>query len=606
MLVVVSVLCDSALASGWSIQATPILGGQPQDVLNGVSCTSSTGCTAVGDYVNRTGTKVTLVERWNGSGWSSQPTPGLSGNPVLDGVSCETAGDCTAVGEYRNSSGTEVTLAEHWNGTTWTIQVTPNPSGATSSALSGVSCTPEGECMAVGGYVNASGASQSLAESWNGSMWSIAGSPTGGGLSRVSCTGAMACTAVDGGTLVERWDGTAWTTQAFAFPAGTTSMQLYGVTCLGASTCVAVGHWLSIHCNNGQPTCNCFRYPYCTIRQSTMVEWWDGSAWTIGSNPGPVGFFYDVSCPATNDCTAVGRAAGNQELAARWNGTGWTVQSTPTLSAGGSLSSVSCTAASACTAVGQTGGVSLAERWDGMGWAIQRTVNPAGPANPRLSGVSCTTATVCTAVGSYTNTSGSQVGLAENWTGTSWSTQPTAVPNGSVGNFLSGVSCNSQTACTAAGADGTGFGNPVPDVALAEAWNGAGWTDEQAPTPSGDQSILTGVSCPVPTSCVAVGYAYPLGAGSQVLLAERWNGASWAIEPTRSRPAHPRPRSQACRARRRRRALGWEPLTGRSSPSSGTGVPGRSGPHPGQGASPACPARQRMRAWGWGARAERR
>ena len=86
-----------------------------------------------------------------GAGWSVVPSP----NPQvpqgsLSGVSCTSASACTAVGDYTNTTGTRVTLAERWNGTSWTIQSTPNPTGAKGSSLSGVSCTSASACTAVG------------------------------------------------------------------------------------------------------------------------------------------------------------------------------------------------------------------------------------------------------------------------------------------------------------------------------------------------------------------------------------------------------------------------------------------------------------------------
>jgi hypothetical protein len=55
----------AAAATGWSIQPTPNPAGSPVSLLNGVSCTSATACTAVGGYNNGTA-GVTLAEHWSG------------------------------------------------------------------------------------------------------------------------------------------------------------------------------------------------------------------------------------------------------------------------------------------------------------------------------------------------------------------------------------------------------------------------------------------------------------------------------------------------------------------------------------------------------------
>jgi hypothetical protein len=141
----------------------------PQNRLLGVSCVSPTACTAVGEYVNNDGVQVTLAEHWNGTTWTTQTTPNPNGatNSVLLGVSCTSATACTAVGEYVNPNGVWVTLAEHWNGTTWTIQTSPNPRGGTNNLLQGVSCTSTTACIAVGAYNNPDGNQPTLAERYS-------------------------------------------------------------------------------------------------------------------------------------------------------------------------------------------------------------------------------------------------------------------------------------------------------------------------------------------------------------------------------------------------------------------------------------------------------
>jgi hypothetical protein len=104
----------------WSIQSTPNP-NNVDNVLDGVSCSSATACTAVGSGVN-----APLAERFNGSRWAIQPTPKVAGTQpvVLFSVACPTATDCIAVGDYSSAAG-YTPLAEQWNGTAWTIRPTP-------------------------------------------------------------------------------------------------------------------------------------------------------------------------------------------------------------------------------------------------------------------------------------------------------------------------------------------------------------------------------------------------------------------------------------------------------------------------------------------------
>ena len=66
----------------------------------------------------------------------------------------------------------------------------------------------------------------------------------------MSCSSPGACTAVGvfdnlpgTGTLVERWNGTSWSIQASANPAGAFTSVLFGVSCPAATFCVAVGNY---------------------------------------------------------------------------------------------------------------------------------------------------------------------------------------------------------------------------------------------------------------------------------------------------------------------------------------------------------------------------
>jgi hypothetical protein len=55
----------------------------------------------------------------------------------------------------------------------------------------------------------------------------------------------------------------------------------------------------------------------------------------------------------------------------------------------------------------------LAEAWDGTSWSIQTTPGPSGGQLPELSGVACTTANGCTAVGDYYTITGVFLTLVE-------------------------------------------------------------------------------------------------------------------------------------------------------------------------------------------------
>jgi hypothetical protein len=266
----------------WSIQPTPNPSGSQFGFLNGVSCTSSSACEAVGFYVNSSGTGVNLAERWKGTKWSIQPTPNPSGSQFgfLNGVSCTSSSACEAVGSYLNSSGTGVNLAERWNGTNWVIQPTPNPSGS-QFGFNGVSCTSSSACEAVGSYLNSSGTGVNLAERWNGTNWVIQPTPNPSGsqfgfLNGVSCTSSSACEAVGsylnssgtGVNLAERWNGTKWSIQPTPNRTQASTSGFGAVSCPMPSFCMAAGS-----------SANGFSTPV------SLAESWNGNDWKIQKTP---------------------------------------------------------------------------------------------------------------------------------------------------------------------------------------------------------------------------------------------------------------------------------------------------------------------------------
>ena len=86
------------------------------------------------------------------------------------------------------------------SGGTWEIAVSHETSGLHDNTLQGVSCTSPTACTAAG-YVNTGSSHQTLIESWDGSAWSIIPSPdpstsVDSEFNGISCTSPTACTAV--------------------------------------------------------------------------------------------------------------------------------------------------------------------------------------------------------------------------------------------------------------------------------------------------------------------------------------------------------------------------------------------------------------------------
>jgi hypothetical protein len=374
---------------GWAVQPTPNPAGAKQSALTGISCSASTACVAVGWSATRAApygmyqsSRVVLAERWNGAGWTLQPTPIPAGakDSEFTAVSCTSANACTAVGTYRDSAGADVTLAERWTGSNWIVQRTVNPGEAlteqefdaaqSGSNLNGVACASATSCTAVGHYSNNKGST----------------------------------------ALIEHWDGSRWTLQTPSDPA---RHPMSSVSCTASSACTAVGD-----------------------AQDALAEQWNGAAWVLQRTPSlappktPYGSFTGVSCRSGTVCTAVGvknEARGDSSvlvpLAEHWDGTGWALQKVPIppgyTYANNDLVGVSCASNAACTAVGSQNPRSgidlpLVERWNGSSWTIEQTPSPADILSGGLLSVSCTSPTVCFGVGNFTHkTGGATVTLAE-------------------------------------------------------------------------------------------------------------------------------------------------------------------------------------------------
>jgi hypothetical protein len=245
--------------TSWTAESASIPSGATSSQLTGVSCPKATSvCSAVGLSANGSGVQMPLAEWWNGSGWTIQsvPIPSGSVSAQLSGVSCSSSSDCTAVGTFVNGSSVQLPLAERWNGSSWTVQTTPTAAGAASTTLNAVACPSADAYTAVGSY-NESGV-VSLAERWNGTTWTVQSTPNpvtkSDRLFAVSCPSASICTAAGSYenasgvlvTLAERWSGGSWAVQSTPNPSGliasiNSGQPFDAVSCASSAACIAVG-----------------------------------------------------------------------------------------------------------------------------------------------------------------------------------------------------------------------------------------------------------------------------------------------------------------------------------------------------------------------------
>ena len=355
----------------WSIVKSPNVGSPGTNQLFATTCASASDCWAVG-YSDIGNGYSTLIERWNGSVWAIVSSPNNSGDNILYGVTCTSTLDCWAVGTYFNDDLFQRTLIEHWNGAVWNIVSSPNRglSSPPIDVLVGVACISPSECWAAGSNDDSNGVGQ---------------------------------------TLIERWDGTSWTIVDSPNPSGSNSFQ--AVTCASPSPpeeCWAVGQTVTS-----------------LGRAQTLVEEWDGSAWSLVSSPNSGNYddLRGVTCASHGDCWAVGNYSGvtnDQTLIEHWNGVLWAIVSSPNTSTmqNNYLLAVACASASDCSAVGYYANGSfltqtLIEQWDGNLWTIVSSPNPSGAQNSQLMGVTCASLAQRWAAGCYSNSTGPPQTLVE-------------------------------------------------------------------------------------------------------------------------------------------------------------------------------------------------
>ncbi len=231
-----------------------------------------------------------------------------------------------------------------------------------------------------------------------------------------------------------------------------------------------------------------------------------------------------IACPSATDCIAVGTsypssgASGPSAIAEQWNGTSWAVVTLPPPSgtpsgAGSSLAAVACPTSTTCFAVGIG-----AYEWNGGTWSTVNLPAPAG-SSTNFMGMSCPSPTLCFVLGGAMNTSSTSIsstGIIDEWSSGSWSSvanvpQPSA---SGLYNVMTAISCPSATACLAVGTSQPAASGSTPPTSVADEWNGTTWSSI-APSPSGQG--LSAVGCATTTTCFL--------AGPGTLL--DWNGSTF-------------------------------------------------------------------------------
>jgi hypothetical protein len=283
-------------------------------------------------------------------------------------------------------------------------------------------------------------------------------------------------------SLIEQWDGSNWNVITSPNPAGKPDVELNGVAAVSASDVWAVGH-------SGDPS----YIPY-----QTLTEHWNGTGWSIISSPSPGmnngNDLYGVAAISSNDVWAVGWYQSGQSgqeggaLTMHWNGTSWTVVPNPSKA---TLYAITAVASNDVWAVGSQ----VIMHWNGTIWSSVSFPLPVGSNQyVALKGISATSANDVWAVGyhQWPYFSGYlQAPVTYHWDGISWSLVYNA---GMTNEVLSGVAAIAANDVWAVGDNGQ-----------LQYWNGAAWSRVTAPYPD-NGGRFNGVAAASASDVWAVGY----------------------------------------------------------------------------------------------------
>ena len=324
----------------WQVIDSALPPGGANSTFLGITAIAANDAWAVGTYNDKFGNQYTFAEHWDGTQWNyvTSPNPAGSTNSWFTAVSPTSTSDIWAVGYYFNNSvNANQTLIEHWNGAAWSIVSSPD-SGTGSNFLTGVSAIAPNNVWAVGNYSDINGHyGQRLMEHWDGTSWSLVSTPapkktlgttftaiTAISASDVWTVGSAYSTKSVTRTLTEHLNGKNWSVVASPSPGtGSLGSLLNGVAAMTTNDVWTVGEYYP----SGSST-----------SRSTLTEHWNGSTWSVVKSPNaPKGVsgsgFNAVTSLSDKNVWAVGSYYdGNfnpQSLVEYWNGTKWSIANNP-------------------------------------------------------------------------------------------------------------------------------------------------------------------------------------------------------------------------------------------------------------------------------------
>ena len=305
------------------------------DVFNSVSCASAGNCVAVGEFHNAAGGYEAFTQTQTNGIWGTTELatfePGVATTGQLAGgrfnsVSCASPGNCVAAGSFSNPDGNFEAFTQTQTNGIWANAV-PAAFGtgiqgvSPDGHLNSVTCTSEGNCVAVGRFRNAAGGNEAFTQTQTNGSW---GSPTpatfGIGVQNsepnaefksVTCVSSGNCVAAGfvknaaGGqeafTQTQtngNWEVAVTATFATGVQSANPSTLFESISCSSVGNCVAAGHFA-----------NPSGYQEAFVQVQKDGAWQTATPATFASgvqNLEPWASFHSISCVSDGNCAAVG------------------------------------------------------------------------------------------------------------------------------------------------------------------------------------------------------------------------------------------------------------------------------------------------------------
>ena len=226
----------------------------------------------------------------------SSPNRGSAGSALQDVVTVPGTSTSWAVGwSYDSNVAAYRTLTERSTGGAWSIVSSPNPSGSGYSQLNRVDATSTSNVWAIG-YDTQTG---SLVERFDGTRWTTVAPPAGvslRGLDVVSPTEVWVAGYNGSSATVARWKNGAWATM-YTQPVANRHLTVFEGIAVGPTGHVWAVGWDRDYNAPGRPV-------------SSLVVHFDTATWARESSPNPANrnTLNDVTALGNGDVFAVGVA----------------------------------------------------------------------------------------------------------------------------------------------------------------------------------------------------------------------------------------------------------------------------------------------------------